>query len=171
MLGWRPRDLDLGYVPFLRGRGIAQYTSDPVFRAELTRPAPPPAQSTAIRTHASVGQKLWTLGVSYELVDVDAEEDPRQYAFLSATYQVYETLRLAATAGAVRDRVVASSPLSRLSPKQRATLEAAWREGWYDRPRRVDQARLARRLKVSRPALAERLQRAEANVMRALFEG
>jgi lactate 2-monooxygenase len=33
LLGWRPRDLDLGYLPFARGRGIAQYTSDPVFRA------------------------------------------------------------------------------------------------------------------------------------------
>lgn len=32
MLGWRPRDLDLDYLPFLRGKGIAQYTSDPVFR-------------------------------------------------------------------------------------------------------------------------------------------
>ena len=31
LLGWRPRDLDLGYLPFARGRGIAQYTSDPVF--------------------------------------------------------------------------------------------------------------------------------------------
>jgi isopentenyl diphosphate isomerase/L-lactate dehydrogenase-like FMN-dependent dehydrogenase len=32
MLGWRPRDLDLGSLPFLRGMGIAQYTSDPVFQ-------------------------------------------------------------------------------------------------------------------------------------------
>jgi len=32
VLGWRARDLDLGYLPFLRGRGIAQYTSDPVFQ-------------------------------------------------------------------------------------------------------------------------------------------
>jgi L-lactate dehydrogenase (cytochrome) len=32
MLGWRPRDLDLGYLPFARGDGLAQYTSDPVFR-------------------------------------------------------------------------------------------------------------------------------------------
>lgn len=31
MLGWRHRDLNLGYLPFLEGRGIAQYTSDPVF--------------------------------------------------------------------------------------------------------------------------------------------
>jgi L-lactate dehydrogenase (cytochrome) len=32
MLGWRPRDLDLGHLPFALGKGIAQYTSDPVFR-------------------------------------------------------------------------------------------------------------------------------------------
>jgi lactate 2-monooxygenase len=30
-LGWRCRDLDLGYLPFAHGLGIAQYTSDPVF--------------------------------------------------------------------------------------------------------------------------------------------
>lgn len=40
LLGWRPRDLDLAYLPFLRGRGIAQYTSDPVFRAQLREPVP-----------------------------------------------------------------------------------------------------------------------------------
>lgn len=32
MLGWRPRDLDRTYLPFIHGMGIAQYTSDPVFR-------------------------------------------------------------------------------------------------------------------------------------------
>ena len=31
MLGWRTRDLELAHLPFLRGRGIAQYTSEPVF--------------------------------------------------------------------------------------------------------------------------------------------
>jgi len=35
ILGWRPRDLDIGFLPFLRGQGIAQYTSDPAFRAML----------------------------------------------------------------------------------------------------------------------------------------
>ena len=43
MLGWRPRDLDLAYLPFLRGMGIAQYTSDPVFLASLDQPMPGPA--------------------------------------------------------------------------------------------------------------------------------
>lgn len=40
LLGWRPRDLDLAYLPFLRGLGLAQYLSDPVFRAKV--PDAPP---------------------------------------------------------------------------------------------------------------------------------
>jgi isopentenyl diphosphate isomerase/L-lactate dehydrogenase-like FMN-dependent dehydrogenase len=40
VLGWRPHDLDVAYLPFLRGKGIAQYTSDPVFRRIIaTEPA------------------------------------------------------------------------------------------------------------------------------------
>ena len=39
MLGWRTRDLDLASLPFLRGMGIAQYTSDPVFRSQLAEPS------------------------------------------------------------------------------------------------------------------------------------
>ncbi len=50
MLGWRPRDLDLGHLPFALGKGIAQYTSDPVFRRlveERAGAAPAPAQAGA----------------------------------------------------------------------------------------------------------------------------
>ncbi len=39
ILGWRTHDLDLGYLPFLRGKGIAQYTSDPVFTRLLDEDA------------------------------------------------------------------------------------------------------------------------------------
>ncbi|HUB74456.1 MAG TPA: lactate 2-monooxygenase [Solirubrobacteraceae bacterium] len=37
LLGWRPRDLDGAYLPFLKGEGVANYFSDPVFRAALER--------------------------------------------------------------------------------------------------------------------------------------
>jgi lactate 2-monooxygenase len=57
VLGWRPRDLTPAFLPFLRGKGIAQYTSDPVFRRLMEeqtegglgtrRPRPTPA---ALRT-------------------------------------------------------------------------------------------------------------------------
>jgi lactate 2-monooxygenase len=39
ILGWRPRDLDPAYLPFLRGKGIAQYTSDPVFQRLVSEDA------------------------------------------------------------------------------------------------------------------------------------
>jgi lactate 2-monooxygenase len=37
-LGWRPRDLTNAYLPFLQGEGVANYFSDPVFRAALEKP-------------------------------------------------------------------------------------------------------------------------------------
>ena len=55
LLGWRTHDLDVAYLPFLRGKGIAQYTSDPVFSALLREvvggdaPTPRPTLQ-AIRT-------------------------------------------------------------------------------------------------------------------------
>jgi lactate 2-monooxygenase len=46
LLGWRPRDLDLGSLPFLRGMGIAQYTSDPVFCEGVARAGTEPTTDT-----------------------------------------------------------------------------------------------------------------------------
>jgi lactate 2-monooxygenase len=37
-LGWRPHDLDISYLPFLRGVGTAIPFSDPAFRAGLVKP-------------------------------------------------------------------------------------------------------------------------------------
>ncbi len=37
-LGYRPADMASGFLPFIRGVGIQQYTSDPVFRARLEQP-------------------------------------------------------------------------------------------------------------------------------------
>jgi lactate 2-monooxygenase len=38
MLGWRERDVDNAYLPFLDGEGIANYLADPVFRDRLDVP-------------------------------------------------------------------------------------------------------------------------------------
>jgi lactate 2-monooxygenase len=37
-LGWRPRDLRLAYLPFIKGEGCGQYFSDPVFLSRLDKP-------------------------------------------------------------------------------------------------------------------------------------
>lgn len=55
MLGWRTRDLDLGYLPFLEGKGIAQYTSDPVFQSMLSEPDAAPAAKRSITYSALCG--------------------------------------------------------------------------------------------------------------------
>jgi lactate 2-monooxygenase len=61
MLGWRLRDLDLGYLPFLAGKGIAQYVTDPVFQ-RLVDDAPPPERGPV--TPAAV-RALWRLARAY----------------------------------------------------------------------------------------------------------
>jgi lactate 2-monooxygenase len=38
MLGWRPHDLDNGFLPFLRGIGVQNYFTDPAFVAGLAEP-------------------------------------------------------------------------------------------------------------------------------------
>ncbi|MCP4184294.1 MAG: lactate 2-monooxygenase, partial [Hyphomicrobiales bacterium] len=38
MPGWRVRDLDLAFLPFMHGMGIAQYVSDPVFQQLIDEP-------------------------------------------------------------------------------------------------------------------------------------
>jgi lactate 2-monooxygenase len=54
MLGWRLRDLDLAYLPFLLGKGIAQYASDPVFQ-RLIDEAEPPVQERGPVNLAAIG--------------------------------------------------------------------------------------------------------------------
>jgi lactate 2-monooxygenase len=54
-LGWRPRDLSRGYLPFMAGRGIANYISDPVFmrieaEADDLQGAMPPIRFGLIRS-------------------------------------------------------------------------------------------------------------------------
>lgn len=53
LLGWRERDLHYPYLPFLRGEGLANYFSDPVFRANLSQP-PEQDPVAAVRYWASI---------------------------------------------------------------------------------------------------------------------
>jgi lactate 2-monooxygenase len=55
MLGWRTRDLEIAYLPFLEGKGIAQYTSDPVFQKMLTGPDDAPDVKRRITLQTLLG--------------------------------------------------------------------------------------------------------------------
>ena len=65
MLGWRPRDLDLGSLPFLRGMGIAQYTSDPVFRRLVAEAGVNPNAPRPKVTPAALSTLLLTAAPAY----------------------------------------------------------------------------------------------------------
>jgi len=57
-LGWRPRDLRLAYLPFIRGEGCGQYFTDPVFLSRLAQtPAEDPltAAATMLATFPNLG--------------------------------------------------------------------------------------------------------------------
>lgn len=59
LLGWRIQDLEVAHLPFLYGKGIAQYTSDPVFQQLLDdfEPENPPKRKVtweSIRTLVSL---------------------------------------------------------------------------------------------------------------------
>ncbi|AWN22147.1 lactate 2-monooxygenase [Deinococcus irradiatisoli] len=84
LLGWRPRDLDLGSLPFLRGQGLAQYLSDPVFRSRLGQAMPlpsvrPPVTPQLLSTAAQLRAKGKTFGLSLK-------EMQRAAARFTATY-------------------------------------------------------------------------------------
>ncbi|MBE1537905.1 lactate 2-monooxygenase [Actinomadura algeriensis] len=47
-MAWRPRDLDQGYLPFLRGIGVANYFGDPVFQRAVGGPVTDANRETAL---------------------------------------------------------------------------------------------------------------------------
>ena len=56
-LGWRDRDLQRAYLPFLQGEGIGQYLSDPVFRQVVGDQADTPqgAGIASLLMHGNLG--------------------------------------------------------------------------------------------------------------------
>ena len=55
ILGWRPRDLNLASFPQLQGKCLANYFSDPIFRAKLEKPPEEDPRMAAL---------AWALGFS-----------------------------------------------------------------------------------------------------------
>ncbi len=49
LLAWRPRDLQNGFLPFLKGEGVANYFSDPVFRSALDKSPEEDLQAAVFR--------------------------------------------------------------------------------------------------------------------------
>jgi isopentenyl diphosphate isomerase/L-lactate dehydrogenase-like FMN-dependent dehydrogenase len=70
--GWKPRDLQNAYLPFIHGQGLANFFTDPVFRASL---AAPPEEDQG----AAVGRFIEVFGnpaLSWDDLDTLRAETP-----------------------------------------------------------------------------------------------
>ncbi len=63
MLGWRSRDLDHAWLPFLYGMGLAQYTSDPVFNRLVINE--PPVSGVRPRPSLRLVISLWQMAKNF----------------------------------------------------------------------------------------------------------
>jgi predicted DNA binding protein len=63
------------------------------------------------------------------------------------------------------------SPLEWLTTRQREVLVAAYRGGYYDTPRRVNSARVARQLNLGKSATVEHLRKGQKRLLDGILRG
>ncbi|MDD9207385.1 alpha-hydroxy-acid oxidizing protein [Georgenia sp. 10Sc9-8] len=89
MLGWRPRDLDLGFLPFARGLGMAQYTSDPVFRDLVRRRAAGGVPGPTVRPGPGAIGTLLSMARAYPGSTVENLRSPLPRAAVQSFLDVF----------------------------------------------------------------------------------
>jgi len=90
VLGWRPQDLNLGFLPFARGQGIAQYTSDPRFREIVrTRLADPARLTQDVRVTLGAIRSLLSITRSYPGRFTDNLRSPEPRAAVETFLDIY----------------------------------------------------------------------------------
>lgn len=89
VLGWRTHDLDLGYLPFARGQGIAQYTSDPVFRRLAGQRAESPSGEPTPRPTLAAVKALISMSRHYPGTLLDNLRSPVPRAAVETFLDVF----------------------------------------------------------------------------------
>ncbi len=116
ILGWRPRDLRLGYLPFLHGEGLAQFFSDPVFRSLLDTPPEEDVVGASVRALSLFSN----LGLTWE--DLDWLREQTELPILVKGILTAEDARTALQHGA--DGIVVSNHGGRQVDGAVAALDA-----------------------------------------------
>jgi len=89
LLGWRPFDLDQGFLPFAQGQGIAQYTSDPVFTSLARRRAAAGAAPLGGRPGVGAVRTLLTLARTHPGRTLGNLRDPLPRAAVETFLDVF----------------------------------------------------------------------------------
>ena len=108
----------------------------------------------------------------YIIAPFEIKEGKLKITFLGSSAQVKRLLHSAEIMG-IRHKIVSltdakysqESPLSRLTEKQRKILIAAYKQGYYDLPRKINSEQLAKRLDMVSSTLVEHLRKAERRLL------
>lgn len=84
---------------YLKIKNVAAFVAGDAGRNELLAVAGSPGASTSYRAYAAYTAPQYSVGFSFENVDVASEPDARRYYYLAGTYALSETLRLAGSFG------------------------------------------------------------------------
>ncbi|MEW6283093.1 MAG: alpha-hydroxy-acid oxidizing protein [Candidatus Eremiobacterota bacterium] len=94
LLGWRCDNLELGWLPFVRGMGLAQYTSDPVFQRLLDDPPPDEEPQPRRKLNLSSLRLLWDLARNYPGNPLENVRSGRAIASLKQFLRIYSRANL-----------------------------------------------------------------------------
>jgi hypothetical protein len=124
-----------------------------------------------VRPRLIFGGEVTRPGSGYLLAPLGYRNGRLRYSFLGNERQIREILGKAGFSG-YRYRVVSlkearffASPLDQLTRRQRLVLETAYQLGWYDVPRRVSSATVAKRLDLRAGTVVEHLRKAERRLL------
>jgi len=116
LLSWRERDLQNAYLPFLLGQGIANYLSDPAFRASLAKP-PEEDPASAVRQFINI---FTNPGLTW--ADIQFLRDNTRLPIVLKGILHYDDARLALDHGV--DAIIVSNHGGRQVDGAEAALEA-----------------------------------------------
>ncbi len=113
----------------------------------------------------------------YLIVPFEIKEGKLRITFLGNLVQVKRFLHRTEIMR-VRHKIVSltdakysqESPLSRLTEKQRKILIAAYKQGYYDLPRKINSEQLAKKLDVVSSTLVEHLRKAERRLLIGMLD-
>jgi predicted DNA binding protein len=132
-----------------------------------------------MRGGPTLSSVLKSVGIDsgYLFPPLEISEGKIRFSFLGSELQVQDFMKKIDALG-IRYRVVLladanfspTSPLNRLTEKQRETLIAAYKLGYYDIPRKITSEQLAKKLGLVDSTVVEHLRKAEKRLMAQILE-
>ena len=136
----------------------------------------PQARRPGVPRYLPFGGEVTKPGAGYLLGPLEFREGKCRFSFVGTDAQLRAITRQARRSG-LQYRLVSlgaaefvTSPLDRLTERQRVVLRTAYRLGYYDVPRSIDSRKLGRALGLEAATVVEHLRKAERRLLDSLLE-